>query len=99
MTRARRLVWIPSFLAGTALAAALATGAGILLYNSRGLTRAGGVLLTVSAVSLVAGILMGSAASSAASDRTVTSAARGWMGVLVAVVLGTGSVGVWETMN
>ncbi|MXV95736.1 MAG: hypothetical protein F4Y07_03255 [Gemmatimonadetes bacterium] len=99
MTRARRLVWIPSFLAGTALAAALATGAGILLYNSRGLTRAGGVLLTVSAVSLVAGILMGSAASSAASDRTVTSAARGWMGFLVALALGAGFVGLWETMN
>lgn len=95
MTRARRLVWIPSFLAGTALAAALATGAGILLYNSRGLTRAGGVLLTVSAVSLVAGILMGSTVS----DRPVASAARGWMGFLVALVLGAGFAGLWETMN
>ena len=99
MTRARRLVWIPSFLAGAALAAALATGAGILLYNSRGLTRAGGVLLTVSAVSLVAGILMGSAVVGAGSDKTVTSAARGWIGFLVALVLGAGFVGLWETMN
>lgn len=95
MTRARRLVWIPSFLAGTALAAALATGAGILLYNSRGLTRAGGVLLTVSAVSLVTGILMGSTVS----GRPVASAARGWMGFLVALVLGAGFAGLWETMN
>lgn len=95
MTRARHLFWIPSFLAGTALAAALATGAGILLYNSRGLTRAGGVLLIVSAVSLVAGILMGSTAS----DRPVASAARGWMGFLVALVLGAAFAGLWETMN
>ncbi len=99
MTRARRLVWIPSFLVGTALAAALATGAGILLYNSRGLTRAGGVLLTVSAVSLVAGILMGSAVGSTASDRAVTSAARAWMAFLVALLLGAAFAGLWETMN
>ena len=95
MTRARNLFWIPSFLAGTALAAALGTGAGILLYNSRGLTRAGGVLLIVSAVSLVVGILMGSTAS----GRPVASAARGWMGFLVALVLGAAFAGLWETMS
>ncbi len=99
MTRARRLVWIPSFLAGSALAAALATGAGILLYNSRGLTRAGGVLLAVSAVSLAAGVLVGGAAASAASDNAVSSAARGWIGFLVALILGAAFAGLWEAMN
>ena len=99
MTRARNLIWLPSFLAGAALAAALATGAGILLYNSRGLTRAGGVLLAVSAVSMVTGILMGSAMGNAARDKAVTSAARGWMGFLVALLLGAVFAGLWESMS
>lgn len=99
MTRAHKLLWLPSFLAGTALAAALATSAGLLLYNSRGLTRAGGVLLAVGAVSLMTGILMGSAMGNAARDRTVTSAARGWIGFLVALLLGAAFAGLWETMN
>lgn len=99
MTRARKLIWLPSFLAGAALAAALATSAGLLLYNSRGLTRAGGVLLSVSFVSLTAGILMGSAVGDAARDEAVSSAARGWTGFLAALLLGAAFAGLWETMN
>ncbi len=99
MTRARKLIWLPSLLAGAALAAALATSAGLLLYNSRGLMRAGGVLLSVSFVSLITGILMGSAMGNAARDKAVTSAARGWTGLLAALLLGAAFAGLWETMN
>ena len=95
MTRARNFIWLPAFLVGAALAAALATSAGILLYNSRGLTRAGGVMVTVGVVSLVAGIWMGSVNR----DETVTSAARGWMGLLVALLLGAAFAGLWEAMD
>lgn len=99
MTRARTLIWLPSFLAGAALAAALATSAGVLLYNSRGLTRASGVLLSVSFVSLITGILMGSAMGTAARNEAVNSAARGWTGFLAALLLGAAFAGLWETMN
>lgn len=39
MSRARRLIWVPSLLVGVAAATALATGAGVLLYDSQGLAR------------------------------------------------------------
>lgn len=93
--RARTLFWLPSLLAGVAVAAALATSAGILLYNSGGLTQAGAVLVAVSAISLSAGIWMGGADR----DDTVPSAARGWMGFLVALLAGAGFAGLWEFMN
>lgn len=95
MTRARTLFWLPSLLAGVAVAAALATSAGILLYNSQGLPRAGAVLLAVSAISLVAGIWMGAADR----EEAVPSAARGWMGFLVALLVGAAFAGLWEFMN
>lgn len=93
--RARALFWLPSLLAGVAVAAALATSAGILLYNSRGLTQAGAVLVAVSAISLIAGIWMGG------GDRedAVPSAARGWMGFLLALLAGAAFAGLWEFMN
>lgn len=95
MTRARTLFWLPSLLAGVAVAAAVATSAGILLYNTRGLPQAGAVLLAVSAISLIAGIWMGG------GDRqeAVPSAARGWMGFLVALLVGAAFAGLWEAMN
>jgi len=93
--RARALFWLPSLLAGVAVAAALATSAGILLYNSRGLTQAGAVLVAVSAISLAAGIWMGSADQ----EDAVPSAARGWMGFLVALLAGAAFAGLWEFMN
>ncbi len=94
-SRARALFWLPSLLAGVAVAAALATSAGILLYNSRGLTQAGAVLVAVAAISLAAGIWMGSA------DRedAVPSAARGWMAFLLALLAGAAFAGLWEFMN
>lgn len=93
--RARTLFWLPSLLAGVAVAAALATSAGILLYNSRGLTQAGAVLAAVSVISLIAGIWMGGGDR----DDAVPSAARGWMGFLVALLAGAAFAGLWEFMN
>ena len=39
MKRARRVIWVPSLLVGAAVATALVTGAGVLLYDSQGLAR------------------------------------------------------------
>ena len=121
---ARRTIWIPSLLVGIAVATALGTAAGVLLYDdqgllrevrqvlstegdsgslpglllgdSQGLLRAFGVLLGVSAASLVAGLWVGTVSR---DDETVTSAARGWMGLLVALLLGAGYTALWEAMD
>ena len=120
----RRTIWIPSLLVGIAVATALGTAAGVLLYDgegllrevrqvlstesdsgslpslllgdSQGLLRAFGVLLGVSAASLVAGLWVGTVTR---DDETVTSAARGWMGLLVALLLGAGYTALWEAMD
>ena len=39
MNRARCLIWLPSLLVGAAVATAVVTGAGLLLYDSQGLAR------------------------------------------------------------
>jgi len=39
VNRARRVIWVPSLLVGAAVATAVATGAGVLLYDSQGLAR------------------------------------------------------------
>ncbi len=39
MNRARRVIWVPSLLVGAAVATAVVTGAGVLLYDSQGLAR------------------------------------------------------------
>ncbi len=98
-TRPNNLLWIPSYLAGMAVAAALATGAGLLLYNSAGLASAGSVLLVVGATSLVAGILMGNATGKSSGDKAVASAARGWLGFLVTLMLGSAYAALWELMH
>lgn len=39
VSRARRLIWLPSLLVGAAVATAVVTGAGVLLYDPQGLAR------------------------------------------------------------
>ena len=39
MNRARRMIWVPSLLVGAAVAIAVVTGAGVLLYDSQGLVK------------------------------------------------------------
>ena len=96
MTRARRAIWIPSLFVGMAVAVAVATSAGVLLYDSQGLLRAAAVLLGVSAVSLATGLWMGVADQ---DEEDVPSAARGWVGFLVALLMGAGFTALWEAMD
>ena len=117
MSRARRLIWLPSLLVGAAVATALVTGAGVLLYDSQGLAReilnperesslpllllengdglvrAAGVLIGIAVVSLAAGIWMGRAGDDSEAVRT---AVRWWVGLLVALLAGSGFTGLWE---
>ena len=115
MTGARGAIWVPSLFVGAAVATSLATGAGVLLYDSEGvlrtavatslatgagvllrdsqeLLRAAAVLLGVAAVSLIAGLRMGVADH----GEVVPSAARWWVGFLVALLVGAGFSALWE---
>ena len=81
MNRARRLIWLPSLLVGTAVATAVVTGAGVLLYDSQGLARE--ILNSEREGSLVALLLQD-------SQGLVRAAA-----VLVGVALLSLVVGIW----
>ena len=120
MNRARRVIWVPSLLVGAAVATAVATGAGVLLYDSQGLAReimnperdgspvalllddseglvrAAAVLIGVAVLSLATGLRMGRAGD---EDQTVRTAVRWWVGLLVALLAGSGFTGVWELMD
>ena len=120
MTRARRLIWLPSLLVGAAVATAVVTGAGVLLYdsqglareilnperenslplllleNSDGLVRAAAVLIGVALLSLAAGIWMGRTGDDSEAVRT---AVRWWVGLLVALLAGSGFTGLWELLD
>ncbi len=90
--RARRLLWLPSLLTGMALAAALGTAAGVLLYNAPGLMRAAAVLLVISGAAVAVGVRMGAGAEGAAMAAT----ARWWRGLLGALAAGAAFAAVWE---
>ena len=120
MNRARRVIWVPSLLVGAAVATAVATGAGVLLYDSQGLAReimnperegspvalllddseglvrAAAVLIGVAVLSLATGLRMGRAGD---EDQAVRTAVRWWVGLLVALLAGSGFTGVWELMD
>ncbi|MDE2804241.1 MAG: hypothetical protein OXN18_03740 [Gemmatimonadota bacterium] len=72
-----------------------ATGPGGVLDGTQGLLRALAVLLGVATVSLIAGLWVGNGRQ---SEETVPAAARGWVGFLVALLLGAGFTAVWEAM-
>ena len=96
MSRARRMIWVPSLLVGAAGATGVATGTALLLYDSQGLPRAAAVLAGMTVLSLIAGLRMGAAS---AADETVPTAARWWMGLLVALLAAAGFTALWETME
>lgn len=95
MIPARKALWIPAFLLGAATATALATGAGLLLYNDQGLLRAGLALAGVNIGSIVVG-LVGAGAREAESD---LHAGRWWLGLLLALMGGAGFAVAWEAMD
>lgn len=92
---ARQTLWIPAFLLGSATATALATGAGILLYDDQGLVRAGLVVAGVNIGSIGVG-LFGARMREAESD---PHAGGWWLGLLLALVGGSGFAVVWEAMD
>ena len=120
MNRARRVIWVPSLLVGAAVATAVVTGAGVLLYDSQGLAReimnperqgsvlelllrdsqglvrAASVLVGVALLSLAAGLRMGRAGD---EHQGVRTAVRWWVGLLVALLCGSGFTGLWELMG
>ncbi len=80
---------------GAGVADPLAAGPGSVLDGTHGLLRALAVLLGIAAVSLIAGLWVGNGSQ---SEETVPAAARGWVGFLVALLLGAGFTAVWEAM-
>lgn len=120
VNRVRRVIWLPSLLVGAAVATAVATGAGVLLYDSQGLTRAilnperevslgtllledsqglvraAAALAAVALLSLAAGLWMGRTAK---EDEAVRTAVRWWVGLLVALLAGSGFTGIWEVLD
>lgn len=96
MRAARRLVWLPPLFVGTAAAMAVFTSTALLLYQSDGLNRAVGVIAVITALSLGLGLWTG---SSEVTRETVPSAARWWVGFLVALVFAAGFSGLWDAFQ
>lgn len=82
MSRARRLIWVPSLLVGAAVATAVVTGAGVLLYDSQGLAR--GILNREREISQIIAMLGDD------SEGLVRAAA-----VLIGVALLSLAAGIW----
>lgn len=95
MTRARRSLWVPSFLLGAAFATALGTGASILLYDDGGLVRAALVLAGVNLAATVVGLRM----AGVAEVKRDPLAGRWWLGLMLALLGGAGFAIVWEGMD
>jgi len=91
----RRVLWVPPLLVGAAAAMAVSTSTALLLYDSPGLGRAVLVIVLVTALSLGLGLWTG------AQDRgrEVPSAARWWVGFLVALVMAAGFSGLWDAFQ
>ena len=95
-SRARRMVWVPSLLVGIAAAIGVATGAAVLLYDSRGLPGAVAGLAGITVLSLAAGLRMGVGDR---ADDTLPAVTSWWVGLLVALLAGAGFAALWETMD
>ena len=93
---ARRILWVPPFLVGTALAISSTTGAALLLYSSPGLGRAAAVVASVFVLSLVAGMVVGGVGVGWGVSETP---ARWWTGLLVALLSAAVFAGVWEATS
>ncbi len=95
MTRARRALWIPPFLLGSAIATAVGTGAGILLYNDEGLLRAALVLAGVNLVAMTVGLRT----AGVREARRDPLAGKWWLGLMVTLLGAAGFAVVWEGMD
>ena len=71
------------------------SGPEAVMHGTQGLLRAFAVLLGVALISLFAGLWVGSGSH---AEESVPAAARGWVGLLVALLLGAGFTAVWEAM-
>lgn len=95
MTRARAILWAPSCLLGAAVATALGTGAGILLYNEEGLLRAALVVAGVNVAAMAAGLRM----AGAGEVRRDPLAGKWWLGLMLALLGAAGFSILWERMD
>lgn len=95
MTRARAILWAPSCLLGAAVATALGTGAGILLYNEEGLLRAAVVVAGVNVVAMAAGLRV----AGAGEVRRDPLAGKWWLGLMLSLLGAAGFAIVWERMD
>jgi len=96
MSAARRLLWLPPLFVGAAAAMAVFTSTALLLYQSDGIGRAVAVIATVTALSLGLGLWTG---ASETNRETVPSAARWWVGLLLALVFAAGFSGLWDAFQ
>lgn len=93
---ARRILWVPPFLVGAALAISATTGAAILLYSSPGLERAAAVVASVFVLSLVSGMVAGTIGVGSGVSATP---AQWWTGLLAALLSAAVFAGVWEATS
>lgn len=93
---ARRILWVPPFLVGAALAISAATGAALLLHSSPGLGRAAAVVASVFVLSLVAGMVAGGIG---AGQEVSATPASWWTGLLAALLSAAVFAGVWEATS
>lgn len=93
--QARRMLWIPSCLLGVAAAAALATGAGLLLYDDQGMLRAGMVLAAVNIGSIGAGL----AGVELRESESGPHAGGWWLGFLLSLLGAAAFAVAWEAMD
>ncbi len=91
----RRVLWVPPLLVGAAAAMAVSTSTALLLYDSPGLGRAVLVIALITALSLGLGLWTGTQDG----GEDVPSAARWWVGLLVALVLAAGFSGLWDAFQ
>ncbi|NNF28799.1 MAG: hypothetical protein HKN73_16360 [Gemmatimonadetes bacterium] len=95
MRAPRRLLWLPPLLVSAAAAIAVSTSTALLLYDSPGLGRAIAVIGTITALSLGMGLWTGTQEE----GEEVPSAARWWVGLLVALVVAAGFSGLWDAFQ
>lgn len=93
---ARWALWLPPLLVGAAVSASVATSTALLLYEGEGMARAVLAIAGVTVLSLALGFWTG---TTDPEQEQVPSAARWWVGLLVALVFAAGFSGVWDAFQ